>query len=122
MHYDKNNKIIYDCGDWVTQTGDGYDFIPHTTQVTDIRDNEVWVKNNIGTGNYLSSKRHNEKFRPATQEEIDKVEDKIMVGEYVVEFEGYGDGSANGNIFIKVGCVRVSKELFLKIGKKAGWI
>ena len=116
MKYE-GRKIVYEVGDWVTQTGDGYDFIPHTTQVTDIRDNEVWVKNNIGTGNYLSNKRHNEKFRPATQEEIDKVEDKIMVGEYVVNFDTMGGVTDS----IGVGCITVDKELFLKIAKRAGW-
>ena len=54
-------------------------------------------------------------LRPATQEEIDKVEDKIMVGEYEVVFP------TNGCDVLAIGCVNVSKKLFLKIGKRAGW-
>ncbi len=64
------------------------------------------------------------KLRPATQEEINKAteEEKIMVGEYEVKF-GSSTGARNDCFgYIKVGCVEVSKELFLKIGKKWGLI
>ena len=50
-------------------------------------------------------------------EEIDKVEDKIMVGEYVVNFDTMGGVTDS----IGVGCITVDKELFLKIAKRAGW-
>ncbi len=61
------------------------------------------------------------KVRPATQEEINKVneEEKIMIGEYEVDF-----GNARGDQldFIKIGCVKVNKELYIETGKKAGWL
>ena len=57
-------------------------------------------------------------FRPATQEEINSAEDKIMWGQYEVDFGGDGEHRDE----IKIGCVTVSKELWDKTAKKAGWL
>ena len=124
MHYDKNNKIIYDCGDWVTRVSENHlDMgIGDTDRVEDVGGTSFRL-HRFTTENGRGGSHEIFNFRPATQEEINKAtgNERIMVGEYEVEFEGYGDNSANGNIFIKVGCVRISKELFLKIAKRAGW-
>ena len=120
MHYDKNNKIIYDCGDFVTATencGDAYTK-GKAYKVSDTSGERSLLYTALddkGSTNNGWSIRY---FRPATQEEIDKVEDKIMVGEYEVDFAE----NTPGNIgYISVGCVTVGKELFLKIAKRAGW-
>ena len=113
----KDKKIVYEVGDWVVlQFGTQ---IPETKIIRKV-DSEgcIYYKQTsaypCGYNNGTSGG-----IRPATQEEIDKVEDKIMIGEYEVEFwTGVGKFYEK----IKVGCVEVSKETFLKIGKKAGWL
>ena len=108
-----NNKIVYEVGDWVIRPQN------YSSDVESKRFNgkafpiagidsydAFFYPDNCGEDGF-------ESIRPATQEEIDKVEEEIKVGEYDVEFE---DGQ------IVVGCQIVSKDLFLKIGKKANWI
>ena len=113
----KDKKIVYEAGDWVVlQFGTQ---IPETKIIRKV-DSEgcIYYKQTsaypCGYNNGTSGG-----IRPATQEEIDKVEDKIMVGEYEVDFVA-SSGETTGRI--KIGCVDVGKKLFLKIGKKAGWL
>ena len=122
MHYDKNNKIIYDCGDWVTRVSENHlDMgIGDTDRVEDVvgtsfRLHRFTTENGRGGSHEIFN------FRPATQEEINKATqgEKIMVGEYEVEF--YRKEGCTPHT-IKVGCVKVPEELFLKIGKRAGWL
>ena len=54
--------------------------------------------------------------RHATPAEIKRATE-IKVGNHLVSFD-----YAKTSEYIKVGCERVDKDLFLKIGKKAGWI
>ena len=119
MKYE-NNKIVYEVGDWVRN-----DEHNETARIRKIEGDyyffdlssrpDLCKKVGVGSGWHQSS-------RPATQEEIDKIskEDKIMVGGYEVKFFGSVHNESKNEI--KVGCVEVSKELFLKIGKKAGWL
>ena len=119
MKYE-NNKIVYEVGDFVTRDKDRWANmeIGDTDKIDSAEDNGDYT-------NLLLSKFRNDgghssnNFRPATQEEINKAteEEKIMVGEYEVEFYKV-EGSRPHTI--KVGCVKVSEELFLKIGKKWG--
>ena len=115
-----NNKIVYEVGDWVIRPQN------YSSDVESKRFNgkafpiagidsydAFFYPDNCGEDGF-------ESIRPATQEEIDKVEEEIKVGEYKVEFFlGYSDSIVAS---IKVGCQTVSKDLFLKIGKKANWI
>ena len=119
----RNNEMIYEIGDWVTGldansllgngsgqihrqdfNGDFWIKKPHT-------DNQRYAEFCVGDGSGIY-------FRPASQKEINKTiaEEKIMVGEYEVSFD------FEPKEWIKVGCQVVSKDLFLKIGKKAGWV
>jgi len=122
MKYEGRN-IVYEVGDFIV-------FCADNANGGDVR---YWKRGMVykvtdGGSSYLSVERLDngvrngwciEKFRPATQEEIDKAtgNEKIMVGEYVVNFDTMGGVTDS----IGVGCVTVDKELFLKIGKKAGW-
>ena len=108
MKYE-NNKIVYEAGDYCWSTCDDC----------------VYKITELGKGKELSvshANKYNGLRRPATQEEIDKAaeEEKIMWGQYEVNF------APKGNDFIReiitIGCVTVSKELYIKTGKKAGWI
>ena len=121
MHYDKNNKIIYDCGDFVTATencGDAYTK-GKAYKVSDTSGERGLLYTALDDKGSTANGWGIRYFRPANQEEINRVEDKIMVGEYEVEF--YRKEGCTPHA-IKVGCVKVPEELFLKIGKKAGWI
>ena len=128
MRYE-NNKIVYEVGDWVTfpktpvlwssAFSDNYPInkpiYPATFQI------EKYSEEGMLGMNYGWS-TDAEYFRPATQGEIDRAteEEKIMVGKNEVEFyRKFNDEPCHK---ITVGCQEVSKELFLKIGKKAKWI
>jgi len=57
-----------------------------------------------------------EAIRPATQEEITEyLENRLIVGDgsYLVEVKGEE---------LYVGCQKIEKEQFIKIGKRMGWI
>ena len=118
MKYEKN-KIVYEVGDWV------YIISTVESSAWGLKDGQVTQI----TQDYFSNDRLNGKggtairseyFRPATQEEIDKVEEEIKVGDYLVKFHNYSETCTDE--FIEVGCQKVTKDLFLKIGKKANWI
>lgn len=116
MKYE-NNKIVYEVGDWVTINQKHHTENGKTGKLT-IKPKEgknLWRSSNLNDGFAIYH------FRPATQEEINSVtkEEKIMVGDSEVDF-----GNARGDQldYIKVGCIEVSKETLLKIGKKAQWI
>ena len=108
----KNKKIVYEVGDWVTKIKEG-DMcglgVGETSRILLIGKSDITL--DITNAPFCSPKC----IRPATQEEIDKV-DKIMVGDYQVIFPPEGCTQ-----IITIGCVSVSKEVYLKIGKKAGW-
>ncbi len=114
-------KIVYEVGDWVT-SGKGEDsglFITGTVGRICNCNGDYWVDRH--TSPTTSMKElciGTDKFRLATQEEINKAteEEKIMVGGHEVVFD------FEPKEWIRIGCVTVSKELFLKIGKKAGWL
>ena len=110
MKYE-NNKIVYEVGDWVIGQDMDYKDIGSAWQVTEIDINIKYGRND----------QHFSIVRLASQEEIYKAteKEKIMVDEYEVEFykvEGCRPHT------IKVGRVKVSEELFKKIGKRAGWL
>ena len=125
MKYE-NNKIVYEAGDWVTITSD---YIGSVTRGTaykiggqyynqDCLDKQRFLyieKDDMGSDNGIC----NIQYRLATQEEINKAtgNEKIMVGENEVMFFPNDCPPA-----LLVGCERVTKELFLKIGKRAGWL
>ena len=98
-------KIVYEAGDWVISRKDNE---PKAFRITKIGSAGGLYD---GDNGWL----YDNQADLASQEEINKAtgEEKIMVGEYEVEF--HGDK-------IKVDCVYISKPRFLKIGKKAGWI
>ena len=108
-----DNKIVYEVGDWI---------VGHTEEcgrITRIRKDGKYLYYNVdGAGDHSS---YHESSRPATQKEIVKAtkEQPIMVGNYEVEF--YPGLMTRDNDIIKVGCVEVNKETFLKIKQKAGW-
>ena len=120
MRYDSNGKIIYGEGDWVTciriegvRRGSGWkDGLTFQVKsiIPDVSDILFGGLNNNGV--YSIS------VRPATREEINKVlkGDKIFIDELEVKFD------FEPKEWIRVGCKIISKELFLKIGKKAGWL
>ena len=123
MKYE-NNKIVYEFGDWVTVVGVSGSFSKKTEAIGHCFP-IVGDVNSFNHGDEFAIDGEN-KFhvnytlsdvRPATQQEINKAmaEEKIMVGEHEVKFmpcSGY----------IMVGCVQVTRDLFLKIGKRAGWL
>ena len=107
------NKIVYEVGDWVRYKNPDTGF-------TDVFQAKA-VGKYIEGGSKLGIVRGAERFRPATQEEIDKAtkEQPIMVGDYKVDF---GNGARGEQLdFIKVGCVTVGRLAFLEIKEKAGW-
>ena len=112
MKYE-GTKIVYEVGDWVTcidNAGSRANYkAGETFRVFYVDKDVLRSGSSPNTGMFLF------RFRPATQEEINKAteEEKIMVGEYEVKFFQNA---------IEVGCVAINKELFLKIGKKAGWL
>lgn len=110
----KENKIVYEVGDWVVVIDKRCNFYSKGAfKITGgIDDN--WLINEKGIF-------ENDWFRPATQEEIDKAteEEKIMVGTHEVKF--IKDVVQDWD-YIKVGDENVGKELFLKIGRKTGWL
>ena len=126
MKYE-NNKIVYEVGDWVVVSeddgtnsryfrGDTVCYCTKNNYYSPLNINDIdsyWDNTNeFCVNNIELSNRH---LRPATQEEINKAseEEKLMVGSQYVTFN---------EDFINVGCQMVSKDLFLKIGKKAGWL
>ncbi len=135
----KNNKIVYEVGDWVIPNGIG-----HTKNNVGFPTDRVFRverTSNDASGYYVHVDKSSsniagyttgfENVRPATQEEINKAtkKEKIMIGDYEVVFKpeytyenGYAETAEKPRDIITVGCVSVSKELFLKIGKRAGWL
>ena len=118
----KNNKIVYEVGDWVAGVlaDDSFFGAGCVGELSEYDGRDWWSRRHTGNPQYPNCCIGKEyMFRPATQEEvaIDKVEEKIMVGEYAVEFCEAPKGR-----YINVGCVKVWEETFLKIGKKAGWL
>ena len=112
----EGTKIVYEVGDWVfgwhTKENDYY---AQAWQIGSFDREFVYPKCHPD----WNTEVHN--LRPATQEEINTAteEEKIMIGEYEVDF-----GNARGDQldFIKIGCVKVNKELYIETGKKAGWL
>ena len=122
MRYEKN-QIVYEVGDWVTidnLVGQLEGEIGATfpiKQLAGVYYYGDWDRVNKITGDCWEGRN----LRPATQEEINKAteEEKIMWGQYEVEFDYLG-GFVIADA-IKIGCVTVSKELWNKTAKKAGW-
>ena len=116
MKYE-NNKIVYEVGDWVTRIRDEHlDMcVGDTDRVVDIF-SSASISLQRFTSDSGGGSHENMNFRPATQEEINKAteEEKVFIDEYEVVF--YNQDK------IKVGCVTIREKLFLKIGKKAGWL
>ncbi len=119
-------KIVYEVGDWVVLLFEPENFVVEITKVSGVQIYyKPYNKCSIGCSGYLPKD-----VRPATQEEINQAtkEEKIMVGEYEVEFKGYyPKGGHNTGEPLKctqiiIGCVTVYPQDFLKIGKKAGWL
>ena len=117
MRYE-NKKIVYEVGDWVCVT-------------EQLKDNRATVGtigklHKVSGGNipYLIDGIMSwcRNVRPASQEEIDRAtkEEEIKVGDYLVKFHNYSETCTDK--FIEVGCQKVTKDLFLKIGEKANWI
>lgn len=106
-----NNKIVYEVGDWVKYTNRDFQTVAPIIRVSDF----IHLDTSIAGKSVIWS---SERFEPATQKEIDEAikEKEIKVGEYIVNFD------FAPNEWIRVGCQTVSKDLFLKIGKKAGWL
>jgi len=115
-----NNRIIYEVGDWVTcidNCGAMRNYkVGDVSKVSYIGEDILRTENSTDTGMYPR------RFRLSTQEEINKAteEEKIMIGGLEVKFLKRVTTSAIGNI--RVGCETINKELYLKIGKKAGWL
>jgi len=111
MRYE-NNKIVYEVGDWIISRTDSE---PVAFRISKVGEkDELFDKKD---GGWLYPYQSN----LATQEEIDKAtgEEKIMVGNDEVEFYTVEGSTPHA---IKVGCVKVDKKLFLKIGKRAEWL
>jgi len=112
-----NNKIVFEVGDWVTCIDNSGSAEYKVGNVGKVSVTEIG-----GSEDALRTQGHFHsmffrRFRLSTQEEIDAAtkEEKIMVGLYEVEF-------FESKVNIIIGCANVSKELFLKIGKRAGWL
>ncbi len=118
-------KIVYEVGDWVMPTenvarwnrGDSF-----PCRIREINGDCAYC-NDVANSCYMGN------LRLATQEEINQAtqEEKIMVrgrnARYEVEFDYYfGCGEVGKAKQLKISCVEIDKELFLKIGKKAGWL
>ena len=116
-----NNKIVYEVGDWVVITKECRTGFSQTMQIKRFLNGilDIQVDNR---GEIWGDLYDKESVRPATQEEIDKAtkEEEIKVGDYLVKFHNYSETCTDK--FIEVGCQKVTKDLFLKIGKKANWI
>lgn len=122
MKYE-GTKIVYEVGDFVTRI-DGEHLGMNVGDADriygfDEYSNQIQLTKYIGVNSRGCHTRN--LFRISSQEEINKAteEEKIMVGEYEVEYYKV-EGSRPHTI--KVGCVKVPEELFKKIGKKAGWL
>ncbi len=117
MRYE-GTKIVYEVGDWVTRTKETHlgMYSGDTDRVVGLlySDTAVVLQKFVLDGNDGGS-HESKNFHPATQEEINKAtkEEKIMVGEFEVHFYQH---------ILEIGCARIPKELFQKIGKKAGWL
>jgi len=124
MRYEKN-KIVYEVGDWVKvgNSNDYHKFLEpgDVFMIESVQQMSRPASLKLGYRGYAI---HSDSVTPASQEEIDKAteEEKIMVGEYRVRFLGDDNLRDSKCYYIEVGCAKISKELFLKIGKKAGWL
>lgn len=118
-----DNKIVYEVGDWVTaiessssggfKEGSSYQVSLINTNTLGFNQDSSGDKNGWGICN----------FRPATQKEINTAlkeyrRPAIKIGEHIVAFTFTSDGCQH----IKVGCQKVTKEEFLKVGKEARWL
>ena len=118
MRYEKN-KIVYEVGDWVKvgNSNDYHKFLEpgDVFMIESVQQMSRPASLKLGYRGYAI---HSDSVTPASQEEIDKAtkEEEIYVGSNKVDFCCVPDG------YITVGCQAVKKELFLKIGKKAGWL
>ena len=100
----KNNKIVYEVGDWITSVvkDDSYFTMGSVGQLSRYDGRDWWVyPSHTGNPDYPNMCVGKEYlFRPATQEEINKAteEEKIMWGQYEVNFN---PALANGKSFFK---------------------
>jgi len=122
MKYE-NNKIVYDCGDWVMPTEKAAHWNRNNSFPCRIRE----INGDYADCNDRSNSCFVGNLRLATQEEIDAAtkEEKIMVDSCEVKFIWYDIQSTADSepcTEINVGCVTIRKKLFLKIGKRAGWL
>ena len=114
-------KIVYEVGDWVKVTEQHCDNLAKVGLV-----GKITRYDPDNTASYLFRTDNIESWCEdvclATQSEINKAteEEKIMWGQYEVEFLKRDATDVMGNI--KIGCVTVTKELWDKIAKKAGWL
>ncbi len=130
-----DNKIVYEVGDWVTVTGyprswsSSYGNCPSDAKypftgeiIQRSTDDSIGV---CGYGLDLGALIENKMIRLATQDEINKAtkEETIYVGngdDYIVEFTANRE-PYEGCTELRIGCVTVTKDKFLKIKKRAGW-
>ncbi len=121
-----DNKIVYESEDWVTVLEDSGGYTKgRAYKVRKMIGDVLYTE--IDDVNSRTNGWHQTNFRPATQDEINSAtkEEKIILKDdqgfnYDVKFNG-AFPPVGGAFSIKVGCVEVSKETFLKIKKKAGW-
>jgi hypothetical protein len=130
----KNNKIKYEVGDLLIATKtlkmDGTNEVAYKEgkvyPVTYFNGYSLCILDEKGNDlhgiDYPADKENGwlQYFRPATEQEIEKNTD-IFVGEYKVHFFEFPND--NGAIItLKIGCETIEKDLFLKIGRRAGWL
>ena len=119
MKYE-GTKIVYEVGDFVTLL---FEKDEPVVKLTEAGKSSIYYKpynkTSIGCAGTGSG------IRPATQEEVNKAteEEKIMWGQYEVKFDYYfGCGEVGKAKNLEIGCVTISKELWDKTAKKAGWL
>ena len=114
----KGIKIVYEIGDWVMPTDNVSYWNRDNSFPCRIRE----INDDCADCNDRSSSCYMGNLRPATQEEINKAtqEEKIMVGEYEVEFLETWRGKNKANR-INIDSVTIYEDQYLEIGKKAGW-
>ncbi len=113
-----DNKIVYEVGDWVRCNSENFNsnWQNRVSQIAKADDGKYRLTYCVNAEPPFSASE----LIPATQQEINKEIQEIKVGDYKVLFCGIiTDKQCE---YIKVGCEEVSKELFLKLGKIAGWI
>ncbi len=118
MKYE-GTKIYYEVGDWVVGWHNENPDLLHNAWLIESFHNSIFAT----PKGHLDWNTGVENLRLATQKEIDDAtkEKKIIVGADEVKFTANQE-PYNGCTELRIGCVTVSKELFLKIAKKAGWL